>query len=65
VRAVLACGLLRVRSFNALEPKLHEAPFQKLVRRADPNEPLGSADTLSRSLRRMELPTVSLGATEN
>jgi hypothetical protein len=56
-RTVFACGLLRLPSFNALEPKLHEAPFQRLISRPDPKATPGSADTLSRTLRRMEVAT--------
>ena len=34
--AVFMCGLLRVRSFNALEPKLAERPFLQLIGAAPP-----------------------------
>jgi hypothetical protein len=56
--AVFFCGLLRVRSFNALEPKLREKPFIRLVDAAPEEGALGSADTLSRGLRKMDLATV-------
>lgn len=55
--AVFYTGLLRIRSFNALEPKLCEKPFLRLVgtREADS---LCCVDTLSRALRVMELDTL-------
>ncbi len=56
--SALFAGLLRVRSFNALEPRLREKSFLHLVG-APPNVAhLGSADTLRRSLVRMELEPV-------
>lgn len=55
--SVLFCGLLRIRSFNALEPRLAEKPFRRLINAADLNAS-ASADTLSRSLRTMALETV-------
>ena len=58
--SIFFCGLLRIRSLNALEPRLREKPFIRLVgasgRRAALS--LGSADTLSRGLRKMDLATV-------
>lgn len=62
--AVFFCGLLRIRSFNALEPKLRERPFVRLVGAPPENEGAGSADTLSRVLRKTKLETaraLSLG----
>jgi hypothetical protein len=62
--AVFFCGLLRIRSFNALEPKLRETPFVRLVGPPSEDEDLGSADTLSRVLRKTKLETaraLSLG----
>lgn len=56
--AVFFCGLLRIRSFNALEPRLGEKPFVRLVGAPPEVEALCSADTLSRSLRTMVLETV-------
>jgi hypothetical protein len=53
--ATFFCGLLRIRSFNALEPKLSERPFVRLVGAAREVKKLCSADTLSRSLRVMDL----------
>jgi hypothetical protein len=55
--AVFYTGLLRIRSFNALEPKLTEKPFLRLVgtRKADA---LCCVDTLSRTLRVVELDTL-------
>ncbi|MGH8696732.1 MAG: hypothetical protein ACREVS_09655, partial [Burkholderiales bacterium] len=52
------CGLLRIRSFNALEPKLREKTFRRLAGAPAQVEVLRSADTLSRSLRKMALETV-------
>lgn len=51
--AVFFCGLLRERSFNALEPKLYQKPFVRLVGAPPEMEALCSADTLGRSLRVM------------
>ena len=56
--AVFFCGLLRTRSFNALEPKLREKPFRRLIGASPDGEVIGSADTLSRALRRMDVATV-------
>ncbi len=53
--AVFFCGLLRIRSFNALEPKLSEKPFLNLV--GAPATQMGSVDTLVRALRAMDLGT--------
>ena len=51
--AVFFCGLLRIRSFNALEPRLRERPYRRLIgSEAEPRR-LVCADTLSRVLRRM------------
>jgi DDE family transposase len=56
VRAVFACGLLRVRSFNALEPQLGEP--QLLAALGLPPgpapQPVCSVDTLARALRRAD-----------
>lgn len=56
---VFFCGLLRVRSFNALEPKLVERPFQLLVGKPKDIEDMCSVDTVSRALRATELSSVS------
>ena len=48
--AVFFTGLLRIRSFNALEPKLGEKAFLRLVG-SRAWEVLCSVDTLSRALR--------------
>ncbi|MEK7248699.1 MAG: hypothetical protein AAB092_09540, partial [Chloroflexota bacterium] len=56
--SIFFCGLLRVRSLNALEPKLGEKTFRRLVGAPPQLEELRSADTLSRSLRKMALETV-------
>ncbi len=53
--AVFFCGLLRVRSFNALEPKLSERTFCRLID-APANKPF-SADTMGRVVRAMHLET--------
>jgi hypothetical protein len=53
--AVLYTGLLRIRSFNALEPKLSERPFLRLVGMPEDRAWLCSADTLGRALRVMDL----------
>lgn len=53
--ATLFCGLLRVRSLNALEPRLHEKPFRRLLGAPLEAQAMGSADTVSRSLRTMVL----------
>ncbi len=55
--SVFYAGLLRIRSFNALEPKLGEGPFLSLIG-ARKAEQLCSADTLSRALRVMDLESV-------
>jgi hypothetical protein len=56
--ALFFCGLLRIRSLNALEPKLREKPFVRLVGGAGKEGGLGSADTLSRCLRQTKIATV-------
>lgn len=54
--SVFFAGLLRIRSFNALEPMLAEPTYIRLVGGAPPDmDDLGSADTLSRSLRGFDL----------
>jgi hypothetical protein len=55
--AVFFAGLLRIRSFNALEPRLGEKPFLRLVGSRG-REVMCSVDTLSRALRVMDLDTV-------
>lgn len=55
---VFFTGLLRIRSFNALEPRLGEKPFLRLVGADAGLEQLCSADTLSRALRVMDLARV-------
>ncbi len=56
--AIFFCGLLRTRSLNALEPKLRERPFRRLIAALPDGDAIGSADTLGRALRRIDLPTV-------
>lgn len=56
--SVFYAGLLRVRSFNALEPKLSEKPFLRLVGVHKERTVLCSVDTLSRALRVMDLESV-------
>jgi hypothetical protein len=55
---VFYCGLLRVRSFNALEPRLKESSFLRLLGVPRPDKPLCSIDTVSRALRRIDLKAV-------
>ncbi len=55
--AVFFAGLLRIRSFNALEPRLGEKSFLRLVG-GKTDRRLSSVDTLSRALRVMDLETV-------
>lgn len=52
---VFYTGLLRIRSFNALEPRLSEKPFLRLVGAA--RAALCCVDTVSRSLKVMDLET--------
>lgn len=56
--AVFYTGLLRIRSFNALEPRLTEKPFLRLVGAAPERKRLCSVDTVGRSLCRMDLVSV-------
>lgn len=56
--AVFFAGLLRIRSFNALEPRLSEKPFLRLLGTAKDRASLCSADTLGRALRVMGLDSV-------
>jgi len=56
--AVLFTGLLRIPSFNALEPKLSEKPFLRLVGTSRNSERLCSVDTLSRALSVMDVGSV-------
>jgi hypothetical protein len=56
VRTVFACGLFRVRSFNALEPQLAEPQLAHALglRRERAGGRLCSVDTLSRALRQAD-----------
>jgi hypothetical protein len=57
VRAVFACGLFRVRSFNALEPQLAEPQLIHALGLGNGVPPSGrvcSVDTLARALRRAD-----------
>lgn len=56
--AVFYTGLLRIRSFNALEPRLGEKPFLRLVGAARDRRRLCSVDTVGRSLCQMDLHSV-------
>jgi hypothetical protein len=56
--AVFFTGLLRIRSFNALEPRLRERSFLRLLGKGEDVESLCSADTLGRSLRAMSFESV-------
>ena len=49
--AVFFTGLLRIRSFNALEPRLSEKSFLRLMDSANLDKRLCAVDTLGRSLR--------------
>ncbi len=53
--AVLYTGLLRIRSFNALEPRLREKTFLHIVGAQRERMRLCSVDTLSRALRVTDL----------
>jgi hypothetical protein len=55
VASTFFCGLLRVRSLNALEPKMKERPFIRLVGPEADVASLGSADTVGRVLRQVEI----------
>lgn len=48
-KSIFSAGLLRIRSLNALEPKLQEPPFHRLIG-APLEGRLCSADTVARSL---------------
>jgi hypothetical protein len=52
---LLHAGLLRIRSFNALEPRLCERSFARLLGRSEDDARLCSVDTLSRAARVMDL----------
>lgn len=56
--AVFFAGLLRTRSFNALEPKLAEKTFLRLLGKGSTVESISSVDTVSRTLRVMDLESV-------
>ena len=56
--AVFFAGLLRIRSFNALEPRLSEKPFLRLVDMPGEAERMCSVDTVGRALRVMDLDSV-------
>ncbi len=53
--AIFFTGLLRIRSLNALEPKLKEKTFLSLVGAGTDGKALCSADTVSRALKVMDL----------
>jgi hypothetical protein len=57
VRALFLLGLLRVRSFNAFEPKLAEPWLQRALGLNRSRKKAVSVDTLSYSLRRMDVST--------
>src|SRR5262249_36095760 len=62
-RILFLVGLLRIRSFNALEPTLAEATFQQaLGRRPSPGK-VCSVETLGYSLDRMDLAGVRRAVT--
>lgn len=58
MRLVFAMGALRIRSFNALDPRLGEASMQRLVGAAARRSgKVCSVDTIAYALHRTELPT--------
>lgn len=61
--SVFYAGLLRIRSFNALEPRLGEESFLRLLG-VQTAGPLSSVDTLSRALRVTDLEAVRALSTE-
>ena len=56
--AVLYTGLLRIRSFNALEPRLREKTFLRMLGAQRERRGLCCVDTLSRALRVTDLESV-------
>jgi hypothetical protein len=56
-RIVFLVGLLRIRSFNALDPKLGEAAMQRALGALKVDGKVCSVDTLSYSLKRMDVDT--------
>jgi hypothetical protein len=56
--AVFYTGLLRIRSFNALEPRLAEKPFLRLIGAAPEKLCLCSVDTVGRALSQMDRDSV-------
>lgn len=54
VRILFVLGLVRIRSFNALEPQLAEPWMQRALGRNPTNRKLASVDALSYSLHRMD-----------
>ncbi len=64
VRAVFLMGLLRVRSFNAFEPKLAEPWMQRALGLDTADRKALSVDTLTYSLQRMDVSTTRGALTE-
>lgn len=58
MRIVLLLGLLRIRSLNALEPRLAEPWMQRALGLVPGDEPPCSVDTVSYTLQRTEVSTV-------
>lgn len=63
-RCVLLLGLLRIRSFNAFEPKLGEPWMQRALGSAPQPGRLCSVDTLRYSLQRAEVSTARTAVVE-
>ena len=55
MRSIFLCGLLRIRSFNALEPKLAEPAMQHALGARVRAKPLCSVDTLAYTLARTDV----------
>lgn len=64
VRIVLLLALLRIRSFNALEPRLAEATLQRALGNPVIDKRLCSVDTLGYSLKRMNVATTRAAAVQ-
>lgn len=60
-RTMFLLGLLRIRSFNALEPRLAEAGMQRALGLDTSEDRVCSADTLAYGLRQADVPTYRRG----
>jgi len=61
VRIVFVVALLRIRSFNALEPRLAEARMQRMLGLREVDRKICSVDTMSYGLQRAEVVTLRAG----